>query len=414
MIRSLLIAATLGAYAGGAPAQDAWNELIGLETELAREMSRIDTVLAYQDLADRIAILQGQATAADADARLKALGAQLVKREVGESDLADARARLGAAIAGYLDAVGRLAASSDRWPGGAAQQASAQALLEAVRASYPRFLQANLDPTPLVMQVALVTGWAQGESAVANPFAGHLLRMQEAYPDARTRARIAAAHGPLLAPDGTPVAANPLTPPPPTAGERGGGQPTLPATTTGQLLGCFKDTSAFDLDGHLERSAANTPQACIARCASFGFRYAGVQYGESCLCGDSYGRYGPADNCNYACTGDAGQICGGYSANSIYATGAQGVPIYPPPPSGASDQIAGGLELDTDRPGMDLTSFDLEAADPVLCLTACQDYGGCVAFTYVKPGVQGPAARCWLKGGVPAAVSSSCCISGTP
>ena len=37
---------------------------------------------------------------------------------------------------------------------------------------------------------------------------------------------------------------------------------------------------------------------------------------------------------------------------------------------------------------------------------------GCVAFTYVNPGVQGPRARCWLKGAVPAPVPDACCVSG--
>ena len=82
-------------------------------------------------------------------------------------------------------------------------------------------------------------------------------------------------------------------------------------------LGCFKDTSAYDLDGHLERSAQNTPQRCIAICKAKGFRYAAVQYGESCLCGNSYGKYGPADNCNMKCTGGP-MACGGYSANEVY------------------------------------------------------------------------------------------------
>lgn len=86
-------------------------------------------------------------------------------------------------------------------------------------------------------------------------------------------------------------------------------------------IGCFKDTSAFDLDGFLERSRNNTPQTCVATCRAKGFKYAAVQYGESCLCGNSYGKYGTADNCNMKCTGDSGQICGGYSANSVYATG---------------------------------------------------------------------------------------------
>ncbi len=86
-------------------------------------------------------------------------------------------------------------------------------------------------------------------------------------------------------------------------------------------IGCFKDTSAFDLNGYLERSPQNTPQRCIAICQARGFAYAGVQYGESCLCGNSYDAFGPADNCNMACTGDPNQICGGYNANNVFATG---------------------------------------------------------------------------------------------
>ena len=88
-------------------------------------------------------------------------------------------------------------------------------------------------------------------------------------------------------------------------------------------LGCYKDTSDFDLDGHLERSAQNTPQRCIALCREKGYAYAGVQYGESCMCGNRYGRYGetlPAA-CNYPCTGDPAQTCGGYSTNAVYPTG---------------------------------------------------------------------------------------------
>jgi hypothetical protein len=83
-------------------------------------------------------------------------------------------------------------------------------------------------------------------------------------------------------------------------------------------LGCYKDTSSLDLNGYLERSRSNTPQRCIAICHDRGFKYAAVQYGESCLCGNSYGKYGQATNCDYKCTGDPNQICGGYSTNSIY------------------------------------------------------------------------------------------------
>jgi hypothetical protein len=70
------------------------------------------------------------------------------------------------------------------------------------------------------------------------------------------------------------------------------------------------------------------------------------------------------------------------------------------------------LETDTDRPGMDYRNFDLSSPDVNLCERACADDSQCKAFTYVKPGIQGPNARCWLKSGVPASKKSSCCISG--
>lgn len=102
----------------------------------------------------------------------------------------------------------------------------------------------------------------------------------------------------------------------------GAAHPPPPSTQAGSLLGCFKDPNTpFDLDGHLERSAQNTPQRCVEVCAAKGFKYAGVQYAQSCLCGNTYGKFGAASNCNMACTGDRNQICGGSNANSVYATG---------------------------------------------------------------------------------------------
>lgn len=91
----------------------------------------------------------------------------------------------------------------------------------------------------------------------------------------------------------------------------------------GTYLGCFADTADFDLDGYLERSQTNTPEACFETCQAKGFKFMGVQYGESCLCGDSYGKHGKVaeEMCNYGCTGRPDTICGGYSTNSIYTTG---------------------------------------------------------------------------------------------
>jgi hypothetical protein len=71
------------------------------------------------------------------------------------------------------------------------------------------------------------------------------------------------------------------------------------------------------------------------------------------------------------------------------------------------------LEPDVDRPGADLSSFDVPQADPQICRQACDEQAACKAYTYVNPGAQGPQARCWLKSSVPPPVPSSCCTSGT-
>ncbi len=73
---------------------------------------------------------------------------------------------------------------------------------------------------------------------------------------------------------------------------------------------------------------------------------------------------------------------------------------------------AGDLEWNTDRPGSDYTRFNLPVDNPQMCQVACGGDPRCQAFTYVRVGVQGPRARCWLKTAVPGATSNSCCISG--
>lgn len=99
------------------------------------------------------------------------------------------------------------------------------------------------------------------------------------------------------------------------------------ATGAPRPLGCYRDMQPLDLDGHHARSANNTPLRCVAICADLGFAYAGLQYGESCLCGNQYGRYGTADNCNLPCTGNLNLSCGGFLANSVYSTGVATPPV---------------------------------------------------------------------------------------
>jgi hypothetical protein len=72
----------------------------------------------------------------------------------------------------------------------------------------------------------------------------------------------------------------------------------------------------------------------------------------------------------------------------------------------------GDPEVDGNRLGSDYRSFDLPSDDPELCRAACDQDVRCKAFTYVKPGLQGPAAKCWLKDPAPALRLDQCCVSG--
>jgi hypothetical protein len=79
--------------------------------------------------------------------------------------------------------------------------------------------------------------------------------------------------------------------------------------------------------------------------------------------------------------------------------------------SGTRAPVA-GIERGVDRPGADYRSFDLQVNDPLACKAQCDSEGPCRAWTYVRPGVQGPAPRCWLKTSAPAPRPDGCCVSG--
>ena len=83
------------------------------------------------------------------------------------------------------------------------------------------------------------------------------------------------------------------------------------------------------------------------------------------------------------------------------------------PTATSSAALYGELEQDVNRLGSDFRDFDLAEADPQLCQRACDDDARCQAWTYVRPGIQAPAARCWLKAPVPLPLKQEpCCVSG--
>jgi len=67
-------------------------------------------------------------------------------------------------------------------------------------------------------------------------------------------------------------------------------------------------------------------------------------------------------------------------------------------------------EANINRPGLDYKNFETNNWNT--CQAACAGEGLCSSWTYVRPGVQGPSGRCWLKRAVARPVPDGNCISG--
>jgi PAN domain len=63
----------------------------------------------------------------------------------------------------------------------------------------------------------------------------------------------------------------------------------------------------------------------------------------------------------------------------------------------------------TNLPGRDYANFPAPSA--FVCRTSCGGESRCQAYTWVKPGIQGPTGHCWLKSSLPAIVKDRCCDS---
>jgi hypothetical protein len=97
-----------------------------------------------------------------------------------------------------------------------------------------------------------------------------------------------------------------------------GAPPVVPPTAKFRYIGCFKDNWTRDLSGFTTNSPGMTTEKCVSLCREKGAAYAATQYGQHCFCGNSYGKYGPATNCDMKCAGNPAEMCGGSFANSVY------------------------------------------------------------------------------------------------
>jgi hypothetical protein len=70
------------------------------------------------------------------------------------------------------------------------------------------------------------------------------------------------------------------------------------------------------------------------------------------------------------------------------------------------------MMMGVDLAGSDIANFALPNGNPQLCQQACNARGDCRAWTFMKIGVHGPQATCWIKNAVPAGRYHDGVVSG--
>lgn len=102
--------------------------------------------------------------------------------------------------------------------------------------------------------------------------------------------------------------------------------PKRDVNDTWTYQGCYEDNvnNARTLFWALQFPGTMTPEQCLGKCSSFGYAAGGLEYGDECYCGDpidvdtSGSTQRPESECNVACAGDPGSICGGGARLSMY------------------------------------------------------------------------------------------------
>ncbi len=131
-------------------------------------------------------------------------------------------------------------------------------------------------------------------------------------------------------PDPTPVEPEPAPEDPITIVTPFAAPPSKSKLSQWVYKGCYKDNGRRDLSGFQISEPDMTIEKCVQHCSSRNFSVAGTQFGTWCFCGNDFGQYGQADNCNMNCAGNSYQICGGGWANSIYASNSTSTTKTPP------------------------------------------------------------------------------------
>uniref|UniRef100_A0A1I8IR21 WSC domain-containing protein n=1 Tax=Macrostomum lignano TaxID=282301 RepID=A0A1I8IR21_9PLAT len=150
-----------------------------------------------------------------------------------------------------------------------------------------------------------------------------------------------------------------------------------------EYLGCYVDGGNGDRDlvGNpaFILEASLTLEMCREICSYGRFRYFGTQSRIFCCCGSTYGSKGvaAAADCNYPCTGNTSQECGGDSRNSIYES------LYPPVgPKLTKVPVASMPSIAASASSIVYRS--VTAGSVIECAAVCQRNPDCLACAFVQ------------------------------
>jgi hypothetical protein len=164
-----------------------------LLAQLAQELARIHAYLVYYDQANRMAVLAGTMTAADADNRLRQAGNALFYRDYADSEFQQLVTTHRAAAEQLLQGIMQRVTASQTWPnGGSAQQwvPYAQAQLKQIGQDYAQRFTSGQDTLPALDAAMTVLAWSEGYQSLPqnfSPFAGQEQRIVASIPNARAQ-----------------------------------------------------------------------------------------------------------------------------------------------------------------------------------------------------------------------------------
>jgi len=141
------------------------------------------------------------------------------------------------------------------------------------------------------------------------------------------------------------------------------GRTTIPQTTR---YGCYQDAGNRQLgDFHWDLSA-NSPAVCAAACKQARYKYAGVENGNQCFCGNMLPPQEIGDvNCNKDCNGSVRHTCGGYWTLEVYDSNLK-----------LKQNFARvGCFQDKGQRQLGTTRLIFPMNSPAVCIAACRENG---------------------------------------